>query len=284
MHNKKKSNDNFKYFVLIIVFILTVLFCFTVYSVKTNRKLTFIESAIKDSALYVGKIIYTPFEFVKDRITDLNELIDIKNKYNKLLKDQEKIDAYKQEIENLKKEIEELKVITELEDIRSLYDIKNATVIARDYNAFYNTLTINLGSINGIKEGMAVTSKGILIGKIENVSNFTSDVKLLTTDTLENKISVEMNIDSNYVYGLLTRYDKQDNTYIIEVVSDIDSIPEGTKILTSGLSEVMPSGIVIGEVTSLSKDNFDLTRILKVKPSIDFSNINYVNIIVREEK
>lgn len=284
MRERKKRNNDFKYFVLIVVFILMLLLCFTVYSVKSNRKLNFIEKAIKDSVLYVGEILYIPFDFAKDKISDLKELIDIKDKYNELLKEQKEIDVYKQEIETLKEEVNKLKQLTDLKDIKSLYEIKNATVINRDYNVFYNTLTIDLGYVDGIETGMAVTANGVFIGRVESVSNFTSDIKLLSSDTFENKISVEMIVDDKHIYGLLTRYDLEQNVYIIEGVSDSKEILEDTKVITSGLSEKIPSGLLIGHVSSYSKDNFDLTRILKVTPAYNLDNINYVSVIIGDKK
>ena len=211
MHNK----GNMKYIILIVLFVFTILLCLTVYSVKNERKLTFIESAIKDTTLFVGKIIYAPFDFVKDKIDDLGNLINIEKKYNKLKKDADNIDKYKQEITNLKQEIDDLKKLTKIDDVLSLYSSVNATVIVRDNNNWYNSLTIDKGSQDGIKIGSAVTVNGKLIGTISKVSNFTSEVKLLSSDTLNNSISVEIMVDDKEVYGLFTKYDSKNNTYIV---------------------------------------------------------------------
>ena len=51
------------------------------------------------------------------------------------------------------------------------------------------------------------------------------------------------------------------------------------KRMTSGLDNNFPSGLVIGKVTSVKKDNFDLEQIVSVKPSSNFDNINYVSIL-----
>ena len=279
MHNK----NNYKYIILVILFVIAFLLCLTVYSIKSDRKLTFVESAIKDSALFIGKIFYTPFDFTKDKIDDLKELINIKNKYNKIKKEQDKIDSYKQEIVTLKQEINNLKKLTDIDEVLSLYKYQNATVISRSYNTWYESITINKGSKNGLKIGNAVTSNGVLIGKITKVSNFTSEVKLLSSDTLNNNISVELIIDDKEVYGLLTRYDSINNVYIVEGISDDIKIDVGTKVITSGLTDNFTKGIIIGEVDNLSTDSFDLTRILKVKPATNFNNINYVSVILKDK-
>lgn len=284
MHNKSRKNDsNFKYILLIILFFVAILLCITVYSIKNNRKLTFIESAIKDTTLYIGKIIYTPFGFIKEKVIDFKELIDIKDKYEDLKKEQDKTAYYKEEILTLKKELNELKKITGIDDILSLYTYKNATVISRNYDSWYNSLTINLGSKSGIELGDAVINNGVLIGTISHVSNFTSNVKLLSTDTLDNKISVELVVNDNSIYGLLTRYDNNESVYIIEGINENIEIPNDTIVKTSGLTDKYPKGIIIGYVIDNTKDSFDLTKILKVKPATNFNEINYVSIIMGDD-
>ncbi len=238
------------------------------------------ESAIKDSALFVGKVVYAPFGFVKDKVNDFNDLINVKKKYDKLKKEQDKVESYKQEIITLKQEIYDLKKLVDIDEVLSLYKYKNATVIARNYNTWYNSLTIDKGSKNGLKLGDAVTYNGILIGKITKLSNFTSEVKLLSADTLNNNISVELIVGDKEVYGLLTRYDSKDNVYIVEGISDDVKIEVGTKVITSGLTDSFRKGLIIGTVDDLSTDSFDLTRILKIKPATNFDDINYVSVVI----
>ena len=276
MHNENRR----KYILLVILFIVAFLLCLTVYSIKSERKLSFIESAIKDSALFVGKVVYAPFEFVKDKVNDFNDLINVKKKYDKLKKEQDKVESYKQEIITLKQEIYDLKKLVDIDEVLSLYKYKNATVIARNYNTWYNSLTIDKGSRNGLKLGDAVTYNGILIGKITKLSNFTSEVKLLSADTLNNNISVELIVGDKEVYGLLTRYDSKDNVYIVEGISDDVKIEVGTKVITSGLTDSFRKGLIIGTVDDLSTDSFDLTRILKIKPATNFDDINYVSVVI----
>ncbi|MBR3523498.1 MAG: rod shape-determining protein MreC [Bacilli bacterium] len=276
-------HNNRKYIVLVILFIVAFLLCLTVSSTKSNRKLTFVESVVKDSTLFIGRVVYAPFGFVKDKINDFRELINVKKKYNKIKKDKDKIEVYKQEIKTLKQEINDLKELNGIDEVLSLYNYKNATVIARNYNTWYNSLTIDKGSKNGLKIGNAVTYNGILIGKISKLSNFTAEVQLLSADTLNNNISVELIIDDKEVYGILTRYDSKDKVYIVEGITDDVKIEVGTKVITSGLTDSFKKGIIIGEVDDLSTDSFDLTRILKVKPATNFDDINYVSVIIGEK-
>lgn len=279
MHNK----NNFKYVILVVLFIIAFLLCITVSSIKSEHKLTFIESAVKDSALFIGKVVYAPFDFIKDKVNDLKGLVNIEKKYNKLKKEQDKLESLKAENMTLKQEIINLKDLVGIKEVLSLYKYENATVIGRNYDTWYDSITIDKGSKNGLKIGNAVTSNGVLIGKITKVSNFTSEVKLLSSDTLNNNISVEFIIDDKEIYGLLTRYDSNDKVYIVEGITEDIKIEVGTEVITSGLTDSFKKGILIGEVDDLSTDSFDLTRILKVKPATNFDNINYVSVILGDK-
>ena len=286
MVRKKKNKFKFdiKYVALIITFFFAVVFCFTVYSVKTNRKLNVFEKTIKDSALFVGNVVTTPFEFCKNKITDLSELINIKKKYDKIKKEKDEIEFYKNENETLKKEINELKKMLDLKDIKSLYKIKNATVLTRNNNSWFDTLNINVGSQNGIKDNMAVLNNNVLIGYTTSTSYYSSSVLLLSSEKIQNKISVVVSSKDNDIHGLLIGYDYNKKVYIIEGISDNANIKKGDKVITSGLNDLFPRGLLIGNVSKIRKDEYDLTRIIEVKPAIDFDNINYVSVLIGDEK
>ena len=96
-----------------------------------------------------------------------------------------------------------------------------------------------------------------------------------------NKISVEIRADAKKVYGILSRYEQNTNSFIIEGIDDLVDINEGDEIYTTGLGKVYPNGILIGKVVRISKDNFDLSYNLKVKPSQDFDNFHYVAVLNR---
>ena len=72
-------------------------------------------------------------------------------------------------------------------------------------------------------------------------------------------------------------------TFIIEGIDDLAIIKEGDLIYTTGLGEVYPTGILIGKVTRISKDHFDLSYNLKITPSSNFNNFHYVGVLDRGE-
>ena len=279
----KRKNHKLKYIIIIIV-ALAILLGISSYAIDDDKDLNFFEKAIKDTSTFIQKIFYAPIKFVSDELEVFNEKKDLYKKYTKLKEKVEKTELYYAQIEELQKEVTELKSTLELNSTLSEYTYINATVVNRNIGYWYNNITIDKGSKNGIKKGDAVITPNGLIGKIINVSNFSSTVKLLTSDEISNKISVKIKSNDNYLYGLLIGYNKEKNIYEIEGITDSDSVKEGDLVSTTGLTDYFPSGILIGKVSKVVKDEYDLNSIVEVTPSVNFEDISIVTILNRKAK
>ena len=53
-------------------------------------------------------------------------------------------------------------------------------------------------------------------------------------------------------------------------------------VTTTGLTDYFPSGILIGHVSKVVKDEYDLNSIIEVKPSVSFNDISIVTILNRK--
>lgn len=184
-------------------------------------------------------------------------------------------------IKALNDEIKELKNLLNLNEITSTYKIINATVINRSMKNYYNTFIIDKGYKNGVDIGDTVITGDGLVGKIEKISNYTSTVKMITSSNLYNMMSVEIETNKGKVYGVLSSYDYQSNSFLIEGIDELNKIEEGSLVTTTGLGENFPSGIMVGKVVRISKDNYDLAYILQVESSVNFNEFHYVAVLDR---
>ena len=272
---------NIKYIIVIILLIIAIVLGIISINMK-KENLNFFEKFIKDSTYVVGNVISSPVRFIKKNINKTTTKDDLYNKYIKLKEEYDSIECDKARIDELKKENKTLKEMLDIKSDLEGYKVLNATVINRNVGYFYDTLSIDKGSHSGIKPDMAVvTSKG-LIGKVIKTSTLTSTVKLLSSDSLNMKISVKIKVSDEYYYGLLTGYDKDKKTYIIEGISNNIDIPNDSVVTTTGMSEIFPSGILIGKVSESNTDNFELSKIIYVKTDVNYDNIEYVTVLKRE--
>lgn len=280
--NRKRRNMKNKYIYLVVLLIVVVVAVLS-YMIKTDKKLNVFESLIKDTMVGAQKVLYTPIRSFNSMIDDFFFLKDVLEE-NKILKSSvEKIESLEAENIELKQEINKLKEELNIDYVLSEYDYLNATVISRNSLYWYNTLTIDKGKHNGIEEGMVVINSTGLIGKIVNVSTFSSDVKLITTNDTNNKISVTVTSGNNKLTGLINTYSYEDGYLKVEGISNTETVNVGDYVYTSGLGGVFPSGILIGRVENIVTDVYDLSKIINVKPSANFDDINYVTILKRTD-
>lgn len=282
--NRKKANNekNIKIFFIILIIIVAVVVLS--YTLKNKKNLNPVEKIIKDCIVEVQSIITYPIKKINNLYDDFNSLKNVLEE-NKILKSNiEKIESLEAENIELKQEINKLKEELNIETVLSDYEYLNATVVSRNSLYWYNILTIDKGSKNGIKEGMVVINSTGLIGKITNVSNYSSDVKLITTNDTNNKISVTITNGEKRLTGLINSYNYSEGYLKVEGISNTETVAVGDLVYTSGLGGVFPSGVLIGKVESITTDVYDLAKIINVTPSASFDDINYVTILKRVDK
>ena len=278
--NKKRRNMTKKYVYFIAVLIVIVIAVIS-YMIKNDRKLNVFEGLIKDTVVSVQKFFYVPIKNITDFTDDYFHLKNILEENIYLKTNLDKIESLEAENIELKQELKKLKEELSVEYVLSEYDYLNATVISRNSFYWYNTLTIDKGKNNGIEEGMVVINSTGLIGKIVNVSTFSSDVKLITTNDTNNKISVTITNGNNKLTGLINTYNYEEGFLKVEGISNTETVNIGDYVYTSGLGGVFPSGVLIGRVENIVTDVYDLAKIINVKPSANFEDINYVTILKR---
>lgn len=270
-----------KHIVLIILLIIAILLATFSYLVSDNRKLTPIEEIVKDTVTTIQKVVYYPFRYIDDKIDMYKDLKNVYKKNKKLKENIKKYNLIKEENKNLKRELEYLKNILELEPTLSEYDYLHASVINRNVGYWYNTITINKGSYHGVEKDMVVINNKGLIGKVIKITNFTSEIKLITTNDATTKISVGIDHNDNIVHGLLNGYDYKNNLLIVEGITN-NEFEKGDSVITTGLGGIFPAGILVGYVEETINDEYGLTNNIMVRSEVDFNNIYFVTILRRK--
>ncbi|MDD4706564.1 MAG: rod shape-determining protein MreC [Bacilli bacterium] len=281
MVNKKLEK---KYIILIVLLFVAIFLGIITKIVTDDRKLNPIEKGIKDTVVSINKVINIPINFIKNKVVEKREKKDLYNKYLELRKrvDEHYLDIA--EMDELEKENKELRKLLDIDKTLSDYSYLNATVINRNIGYWYNTITIDKGSSSGIKKNIAVITSDGLIGKVIKTTNFSSTIKLLTSDEIDSKVSVKIKVEDKYIYGLLTSYKKEENLFVIEGISESIEIPVDSLVTTTGMGDIFPSGILIGKVKSVGTDNFDLAKIVEVESNVDFNDIKFVTVLKRKVK
>lgn len=217
-----------------------------------------------------------PYDYVKDLF--LQPVKAITDNVDVNLSDE----SYESIIKSMKQDIEKLQKLNDITLTLSDYDRINATIIERNKEYWFNTITINKGKSDGIKNDAAVIVADGLIGKTVNVREYSSDVKLLTTNDSKSKISVVVHNENKDYYGIMSGYDSKKNLLKVILFEEGD-ILDNMKVETTGLGGVFPSGLIIGEVFDTYKEDDDVTFVVRVRPSAKLEGDKYVSILQKKE-
>lgn len=253
----KKKNK--KIIIIIVVIAISVLFLLLSLLFSKDNNYNFLEKILKDSGLAINNSIFS--NLINEGDNSCNGSDD----------------------EELQYQLELLKETLELNNTLNENEKINAIIINRSLDFWNNNITLNKGLKDNVDVGDAVVVRSGLIGKIISVSNYNSVAQLLTSES-NNKISVKVESDDGYAYGLLTNYDEDNNIYTLEGISEMVKINIDSLVTTTGIGDSFPSGITIGKVKNITTDSYDLAKLIEITPSVNFDSLSVVTILKRKVK
>ena len=277
MNNRRKKRNK-----RIIIGVFVVVILVSVIGFFVGRKQSRLEKTLSNSISMIEYyIVKKPLSFIGDIFNEYNDLKDVYDE-NRILK--EKLDSYvnvESENEVLQSEIKKLKKLTEMDYLPNDYKTKAASVQIRDQTNWNDEITIDLGSMNDIQEGMAVCDSKGMVGVVSKVTEISSTVSLITSENPSNQIPVMVVNGDQVVYGLLENYSVNSQKLNITLLSNIDKLEKGAKVYTSGLGGdgKSPKGIYIGKAKKLVTQTDGTTTTLRVTPAANMEDLSYVSVI-----
>lgn len=208
------------------------------------------------------------------------------------------------EDERLRLELEALRAETTLlarvarenEELRKLLGFRQRVsfktvacqVIARDDGyGWWQTLRLDKGRDEGIRENQAVITPEGLVGKTIDVSGQTCDVLLISD--LNFKVAVRFEQEGSFGIlhggGVSVRGVHGLGVVCAPVPFEVDyvrkdmTIKPGERVVTSGLGGVFPEGLVVGQVRQAAPDETGLYQIATVVPTADLARLRQVLVV-----
>jgi rod shape-determining protein MreC len=189
-------------------------------------------------------------------------------------------DALAQENAKLRSLLFNIKDTYPIPNLESLKGVKPENVIVskvihNSYNAHENYLTLNSGSLQGVKSDMGVINSLGIVGIVDNTSNNYSTV----VSILNIKSQINAKIKKSNHFGSLIWKGKSTGFVQLIDIPRLAAIRKGDTIVTGGQSVIFPENINIGTVEKIyiEKENHYYT--LDVKLFNDMTNLGHVYII-----
>lgn len=120
-----------------------------------------------------------------------------------------------------------------------------------------------------------------LIGKVVVVTANTAEIELLFSNNPNYRISAKAKGDKD-VFGLIEGFDMERSEMLLKRIDSSFKVEPGQKVVSSGLGGIFPQGLLIGEVTEVSTDDYGLTQMAYVKPAANFALLDQVVIATRK--
>jgi rod shape-determining protein MreC len=160
------------------------------------------------------------------------------------------------------------------------YAYISARIISNSVNQQQNYLTLDKGSEDGIRPDMGIISAGGVAGIITNVSpSYSTGLSLLNT-----RWNVSAKLSKNNYFGSLVWDGKNYREALLNEIPFHVDVAVGDTIVTSGFSSFFPEGITLGTVESFAKPGGDSFYTIRVKLSVDFKSLSYVEVIENNKK
>lgn len=155
------------------------------------------------------------------------------------------------------------------------WDYIPAKVIDLSTHKQHNYLTINKGSRDGVAIDMGVIGADGVVGIVSAVG----EKYALVIPIIHTKISISSRLKSNGQLGG-TAWDGRDYRYVnlIEISRHVD-VHAGDTVVTSGLTDVFPEGIMIGVITETELGKGDNYHHTIVKLNTDYKSLKYVQVL-----
>jgi len=147
-------------------------------------------------------------------------------------------------------------------------------VIARSADNWSSGLIIDKGASSGIKKGMAAITYLGLAGRIVETTSLTSKVMLLSDPNLGVSSLIQRSRQEGLVCGTLG------NNLIMKYLPEDADIKLQDVVISSGLNDTYPKGLLIGRVIDIGNEFSGLSRYAIIKPAVNLSNIEEVLIII----
>ena len=174
-------------------------------------------------------------------------------------------------------ENQQLRELLRFKQLNPTYDFRGGQVIARVISQaqsnYRSSLSIDLGSEQGIARGMPVVTEQGLVGRIDKVGPNSSTVLLL----IDPSSGVQALVKRSRAVGVVNG--RAGALPVMEYIPMDADISVGDEVITSGLGGNFPKNVIIGQVIEVIRHDYDMYQQAVVRPTVNFNRLEFVLVI-----
>ncbi|MBO5203096.1 MAG: rod shape-determining protein MreC [Clostridia bacterium] len=224
------------------------------------------------------KTVAKPFEWCGSKIADaIDGFVSVFTEYDDLKKENQELRDALDSMENaaadnevLKQENAWLKEYLDLHTKNPEFSLTDADIISHEAGNYSTVLTLNKGTVHGIKRNMPVITAAGVLGYVSEVGlDWCKVVSIIETSS-----KVGVYTDRTGVIGTVegSLELRAEGKCLMSYEADAD-IKVGDRVYTSGTGSIYPGGLLIGKIVSIEADEATRRLMAVVEPSVDFSSL-----------
>lgn len=162
----------------------------------------------------------------------------------------------------------------------SAYEPVTGRVIARSPTVWHSTVTIDVGSDDGVRVDDPVVSGDGLAGRITSAQGGSSQVTLITDHTS----AVSAKVLPGGVQGVIRPEVGDPEDLVLDFIDSTKDVHGRQTVVTSGwraqgLASLFPPGLPVGEVTSAPIVEQEASQQVHLRPYADLANLDIVQVL-----
>jgi len=266
---------------VLVILLLAVPFFFLRASIRKPEDMNAIDSAIMRVAAPLQYAAAALARGVSSLIAEYVYLVDVKQDNNRLAYENARLAAKTRELEHAEAENKRLRRLLGVRDTIP-HEMVSAVVVGKDTTEYFRVAHITLDSPNaGIRPNMPVIGLDGVVGTVLRVAGEKVDVEL----TIDSGFGVDVIVERTGARGFVRGVgDRSHNVVRVEYVQRTDEVEVGDLVVTSGFGCRFPKGIPVARVKKVEKRNFGIYQAVEAEPTVDFSRLEEVLVILIDTK
>jgi rod shape-determining protein MreC len=215
-------------------------------------------------------LLATRFGEIAETVRDLREL---RQQNEELQAENDRLLLENVRLREIQHELALLRDLLNFRQTNPSFEVQGAHVIGRDPSNLQRYVILDVGREKGIERNMPVVTDRGLVGRIYEVGEGWSRVLLI----IDSSSFVNALTQSTRANGLVQG--QVDGTLVMLNIPQGETVSVGDTVFTSGLGGNFPRQLLIGQITDVTRKDYEMYQQATVQPTVDFRHLEAVLVI-----
>jgi rod shape-determining protein MreC len=167
------------------------------------------------------------------------------------------------------------------DDMRALLDLRprlpwtttGADVVAGSISPDFQSVTIDKGLGEGVRQEMPVIARGGVVGRVVQAAGHTAIVQFV----IDRSAAVACRVERSGTEGIALG--NGDGTLRLEYLSATADVRQDDLVATSGIDGIYPPDLSLGHIEQVERAGSAFTRVI-IRAAVDFSRLEHVLVLL----